>query len=203
MSEFDLEAFSHDPKVEALTNLRKQDWISVASNYKIPFNPRARKEVIKNVVVEGLVNLEVLPPDAIDALTPCTSSGDQTPKSSLLSQFDLQMTLPEVEKETPAKETLAPREAFIEPRTPQQYKFDYDIQLKRLEMEDRQAQVKFEMEERLAKQKLEMEEKLQDRHFKQQLEMDREVRLREVEIKEVQAKQDLEMKGKELQIHKI
>ena len=94
---------------------------------------KARKEVIKNVVIEGLVNLEVIPPATIDALMPCTSSWDQTPKSPLLPNPDL------------LKETQAPFEekdlAHEVALTDQQTQLEHDIQLRRLQMEERRLQM--------------------------------------------------------------
>ena len=128
MSFFDLEAFVREPTVEVLTHIRKQDWINIASFYEISYNPRVRKEVIKNVVVEGLVNLEVLSADAKEALTPCTSSGDQTPKGSLLPQLDFEMPPFEKENQTPpGKEKTAHGESTTDQRTSQQYQLEYDI----------------------------------------------------------------------------
>ena len=188
MSFFDLEAFVREPTVEVLVHIRKQDWINIATFYEIPYNPRARKEVIKNVVIERLVNLEVLSADAIDALTPCASSGDQTPKGSLLPQLDFETPPLENENQTPpGKEKTVHVESITDQRTPQQYQLEYDIQLKRLEMEERIVQHNAQ----IAQQKLELEERL----AQQKLEMEKDLRLREVELKEVQAKQDLEMKG--------
>ena len=52
---FDLSAFVAQPTVEALIGIRKQDWLDLAKYYQIECNPRERKEVIKNFVIESLV----------------------------------------------------------------------------------------------------------------------------------------------------
>ncbi|KAK3885995.1 hypothetical protein Pcinc_009822 [Petrolisthes cinctipes] len=169
---FDLEAFVKSPTIEVLSDLRKQDWLDIANSYKVPCSARAKKEVIKNVVVEGLVTLEVLPADAIDVLTPGTSSGDKTPKSSLLSHFNLQTHPPGEETPTPPeKEKLA--------------QLNYDIQLRRLQMEREIAQQKLEME---------------DRRAQQMMERELDLRFREVKLKEEQARQELELKGQEVEL---
>ncbi|KAK3892311.1 hypothetical protein Pcinc_003835 [Petrolisthes cinctipes] len=181
MSLFDLEAFVKSPTIEVLSDLRKQDWLDIANSYKIPCNDRAKKEVIKNVVVEGLVTLEVLPADAIDVLTPGTSSGDKTPKSSLLSHFNLQTHPPGEETQTPPeKEKLAHGESPTDQRTSPQFQLNCDIQLRRLQMEREIAQQKLEME---------------DRRAQQMMERELDLRFREVKLKEEQVKQELELKG--------
>ena len=92
MPSFDLRAFVTQPTVEALIDIRKQDWIDLSEYYQIECNPRERKEIIKNLVTESLVKMEVLPSEAIDELTPCTSSGDQTP--SVLTSKRVESRLP-------------------------------------------------------------------------------------------------------------
>ncbi|KAK3881214.1 hypothetical protein Pcinc_014343 [Petrolisthes cinctipes] len=194
MSLFDLEAFVKSPTIEVLSDIRKQDWLDIANSYKIPCNGRAKKEVIKNIVVEGLVTLEVLPADAIDVLTPGTSSGDKTPKSSLLSHFNLQTHPPGEETRTPPeKEKLAHGESPTDQRTSPQFQLNYDIQLRRLQMEREIAQQKLEMEERRAErnaqQKLEMEKQkleMEERRAQQMMEKELDLRFREVKLKEEQ-----------------
>lgn len=76
MARINPKLFCDDPSVDKLLNvdIRKDDWRFIANHFSIGYPSKATKEVIKNTVVEGLVAEEVLPREAIDLVTPATSS---------------------------------------------------------------------------------------------------------------------------------
>ena len=71
--QFDLKEFVENPNHELLLNMRKTDWASLAEHYEIRITTTMRKEEIKNVVVENLVEQEVLSEIAFHALIPAGS----------------------------------------------------------------------------------------------------------------------------------
>ena len=182
MPTFDLKDFVEQPTVEALIDIRKQDWIDLAQYYQITCNPRDRKEVIKNSVIEGLVQMEVLPAEAIDELTPGTSSGTMTPGALANERFGSQLPLeggirnpPVLEFPTPSKgESQEPKS---DKKPAQVDRFQYSLQMRRMELEAEEKRAQREVQER--------------------------IKLRELELREMQIKNDLEIKGKELQTQEL
>lgn len=67
---FDLEGFVENPNHQHLIIIRKVDWASIAHHYGIPITTTLRKEQLKNVVVEALVDSGILSEEAIQTLTP-------------------------------------------------------------------------------------------------------------------------------------
>lgn len=67
---FDLCQFTDNPTFEKLVNLKKDDWKDVAIHYNITLTNQTTKEVLKIVVLEELVTMEILPEAALEALTP-------------------------------------------------------------------------------------------------------------------------------------
>lgn len=65
-----LEGFVENPNYQDLVNIRKADWVAVANYYDIPITTSMRKEKLKNVVVEALIDGGLLHEKAIQALTP-------------------------------------------------------------------------------------------------------------------------------------
>ena len=170
MPVFDLKAFTAQPSVEALRDLRKQDWLELVEYYQLDCSARERKEVIKNLVVDTLVCMGVLPSEAIDELTPGTSSGNMTPR--LLAAEGIESLLPPME--------AVQRKLSLEKQSPQkeeetqkltQQQLDYNLQIRKMELEMKREELRAQQE----------------------------LRLRELELKELQIKQELEIKGKELQ----
>ena len=66
---FDLEEFVDNPHHDLLLDIRKTDWVSLAKHYEIRITTTMRKEEIKNVVVESLIEQGVLPDIALQNLT--------------------------------------------------------------------------------------------------------------------------------------
>lgn len=69
-SPFDLEQFVVQPTYEQLINIRKTEWRAIADHFNISVPSQATKEVIKNVVIEELVNQDILPREAEYTLIP-------------------------------------------------------------------------------------------------------------------------------------
>ena len=67
---FNLEEFSLNPDHEQLVNIKKTDWVQLARHYNVEYNTSMRKEELKNVVVEYLVDQQILPEIALRVLTP-------------------------------------------------------------------------------------------------------------------------------------
>lgn len=77
-STFQLDDFVVHPSYQQLLNISKDDWISIAGHYHIPVNVQCTKEVLKNVIVEKLVECEVLPREAEEVMTPIGLNSDQS-----------------------------------------------------------------------------------------------------------------------------
>lgn len=157
---FDLHEFIKNPSVDVLTNITKAHWQSIASAYEIRVDSRPTKEVLKNMVVESLVEQGVLLPEAIDKLTPCSSGGIvvTTPQSI---PIDTQ-TLYE-QRNLPQEETLT------DSLTLERYKLECQVKMQQLSLE----------------------------HERENRRLEQEIRLRELTVKELQVRQDLEIKTRE------
>ena len=81
--QFDLEEFVTNPTHEELINIRKVDWVEIAKHYNIGYTTTMRKEELKNVVVENLVDQQILPEIALQTLTPAGLPPEEgTPETS-------------------------------------------------------------------------------------------------------------------------
>lgn len=69
-TQFDLCQFTYNPTHDRLLNLKKDDWKKIAIHYNITFTSHMTKEVLKNVAIEELVNMDILPEVALETLTP-------------------------------------------------------------------------------------------------------------------------------------
>lgn len=79
--QFSLDDFVENPTHGQLINIRKVDWAAIAHHYEIPVTTSMRKEQLKNVVVESLVQQGILDEQALSALTPAgfPDTGDISP----------------------------------------------------------------------------------------------------------------------------
>ena len=165
MPTFDLKDFVEQPTVEALIDIRKQDWIDLAQYYQITCNTRDRKEVIKNLVTESLVHVEVLPAEAIDELTPCTSSGDQTPRVLTSEGVESQLPLAEGIRNPPSMELhntsgkTQPTPSEEKPGDLDKLQLEYNLQMRRLEADERIRLRELEVKELQIRQELEIKGK--------------------------------------------
>ena len=63
-----LDSFVDDPSVEGLDAMKREELINLAKHYKLSYKTSMRKQEIKNIVIEGLVDEHVLPYDALDCI---------------------------------------------------------------------------------------------------------------------------------------
>lgn len=82
--EFRVKEFCDRPSLEQLTQypIKKDEWRYIAQHYEVSCPSSATKEVLKNLVIEQLVDQEILPAEAIDILTPASSSASTQHKVS-------------------------------------------------------------------------------------------------------------------------
>lgn len=59
-SHFNLKSFVENPNYQHLVNMRKVDWASITNHYDILITTSVRKEQLKNVTVEALVEAKIL-----------------------------------------------------------------------------------------------------------------------------------------------
>lgn len=63
MTNFDIKNFVKQPSTETLKDLRKSDWLKIASTYNIQVKSNWKKSEVKRLVVHKLMAEEVLPED--------------------------------------------------------------------------------------------------------------------------------------------
>ena len=69
-----LETFVKTPSVELLDSFKREELISLAKHYKISYKVSMRKQEIKNLVIEGLVDKEIFSYDALEYVEETTSA---------------------------------------------------------------------------------------------------------------------------------
>ncbi|XP_047478502.1 uncharacterized protein LOC125031660 [Penaeus chinensis] len=75
MSTFNAKEFCENPTLEQLAEpIKKDDWRFIAQYFSVPHSGSATKKVIKELVLENLIQREFLPSEATDSLTPCRRS---------------------------------------------------------------------------------------------------------------------------------
>lgn len=137
--QFSLDDFVENPTHRQLTNIRKVDWVTIANHYEIQITTSMRKEQLKNVVVESLVQQGVLEEQALFALTPAgfpdpgeTSPLPKTPTVALDAEklFELEKLRLEMEKSVRLAEVEKERER-------QQLEVDKEVRLAQIEAEEK------------------------------------------------------------------
>ena len=63
-----LHSFVDDPSIEGLVALKREELINLSKHCKLSYKTSFRKQEIKNIVIEGLVDEHVLPYDALDCI---------------------------------------------------------------------------------------------------------------------------------------
>ena len=127
---FDIDEFVENPTHDQLFDIRKADWATIAKQYNISFTTTMRKEQLKNVVIESLVEEGILTEEALQTMTPIglpppENTDPVTPKTQtsvvmlnedklfelekLKLQYQLQLEM-EREKQQLEKEKTAVRE---------------------------------------------------------------------------------------------
>ena len=76
-AQFNIHDFCDSPSLKKLRyqNPPKDEWKAIAKHFEVPITTHMTKEMIKNVVIEHLVNNNVLEAQAIEYLTPCQPLG--------------------------------------------------------------------------------------------------------------------------------
>ncbi|MPD03036.1 hypothetical protein E2C01_098651 [Portunus trituberculatus] len=79
-AQFNVEDFCADPSLEQLkdVNIKKDQWKTIAKHFDVPITSQMTKEIIKNVVVEHLVQEGQLLGNAIKELTPMSAASMRT-----------------------------------------------------------------------------------------------------------------------------
>ena len=67
-STFNIHDFCNAPSLEQLKthNPKKDDWKAIAKHFNVPITTQMTKEILKNVVIESLVNNNILEEEAIE-----------------------------------------------------------------------------------------------------------------------------------------
>lgn len=86
MSTFNAKDFCENPTLEQLTEpIKKDDWRFIAQYFSVPHSGSATKKVIKELVIENLIQRELLPSEATDYLNPQDSELLEIRDASILS----------------------------------------------------------------------------------------------------------------------
>ncbi|XP_063585832.1 uncharacterized protein LOC134763205 [Penaeus indicus] len=87
MSTFNAKEFCENPTLEQLAeSIKKDDWRFIAQYFSVPHSGSATKKVIKELVIENLIQRELLPPEAIDYLNPQDTELLEVRDTSILSE---------------------------------------------------------------------------------------------------------------------
>lgn len=117
--QFSLGEFMENPTFEEITNICKVNWASIAKHNETQITSSMRKEQLKNVVVESLVERGVLQAEAPPVLTP--------------ADFPLQHEITETSPLTYTTATTLDAEKLFEL---EKFKLQFSIQV---EIEEKQA----------------------------------------------------------------
>lgn len=179
-SRFSLDDFVDDPSHDKLVDIRKVDWCLIARHYDIATTTSMRKEQLKNVVVEALVEQGVLQEEAVSALTPAgLPPRDKTPPQgySMATNLDAAQLF-ELEKLRLQSETQI---KLVEAES---RRLEAESRRQETEAQIRLAEVEKEKEVQLAQ--IEAEEKKSTNELKLKITTEEEAqRRREVEKKRI------------------
>ena len=167
---FDVEAFCASPSFEKLENQnpKKDDWKAIAFHFDIPITYQMTKEVIKNTVIEQLVNQGLLEEAAAEELTPMSISlGAQN--QSLVNE--------------PLSPQLTPKDQSNNNVELEKLKLDYQLKM---------YQMQIEREKMLKEQELEREKMLKEQEIKF-----KELQIRELEVQNDSKFKEMEIDLKE------
>ena len=158
------EGFAREPKVESLNSLRKSSLLELARFLELEVRTAMRRDEIKLVIIQHLVDDDVLPQDVLTQLEVSAGTG-----SAAIELEKLRLEAEMRQKELEAQLQREQREA--------------ELKLKELEAQR-------EHEEREA----DLKQKELEAHLKQeQLRMEQEIRLRELELNDSQLQEHLEL----------
>ena len=154
---FQPEDFMNDVSWEVFDGLKKPQLMSLAQYLELEVKHAMRKQVIKNMLIDRLVEDDIWDESYLDNKI---DMDDVTDNAIKLKQMEMQKEI-EMEKLRMAKE-----------------KQEEEMKLQKV-LKQQELEAKLKMEEKERQQKIEMEEK--DR--KQRLEMEKEIKLKEIEAK--------------------
>ena len=120
-----VDTFVEEPSVEKLDAMKREELINLAKHYKLSYKTSMRKQEIKNIVIESLVDDHVLPYDALECV-------QETSDVYKLKKLELEH---ELQKE----------------KVKMQQEYDFELQKEKLELQKE----KLRMEQLLEKEKLE------------------------------------------------
>ncbi|VDI75778.1 Hypothetical predicted protein [Mytilus galloprovincialis] len=135
---FDAGNFLKTPDLESFDNLKKEELVLLAKHLKLDFRVSMRKQIIKNLVIDKLVDAEILGEEALDLKV-------ENVDAFKLKQLELEHKLKL--KELEMKETEKIKELEMKERLEMDKKEKEDeLKLKELEMRERLEMEKLKLE---------------------------------------------------------
>ena len=187
-AKFNAKEFCNNPSLDKLRDqiISKDDWKYIAITFDIPFESSHTKDQIKNIVVEELCRREILELEAVDELTPMTSSGSQ--ERSL--EYEKEPYVSPIASKVLNPDVWTPERLAFE-----KLKLEYELEQKARDRELVQEKVKLEQEK--FRQELfqkEKERELEQEKLRQERELEQEkLRLEEEKVKLEREKLQIEL----------
>ncbi|VDI47747.1 Hypothetical predicted protein [Mytilus galloprovincialis] len=151
---FDAGKFLKTPDLEAFDNLKKEELVMLAKHLKLDFKVSMRKQIIKNLVIDKLVDSEILDEEALELKV-------ETVDSIKLKQLALEheLKLKELEmKERLEMEKIKEKEDEFKLKQDEFKLKQAELEMKeRLEMDKKEKEDEFKLKELEMRERLEME----------------------------------------------
>ncbi|VDI14362.1 Hypothetical predicted protein [Mytilus galloprovincialis] len=144
---FDAGKFLKTPDLEGFDNLKKEELVLLAKHLKLDFKVSMRKQIIKNLVIDKLVDTEILGEEALELKV-------DNIDAFKLKQLELEHELKLKEHEFKLKQAELEMKERLEIEKKEK---EDDFKLKELEMKEREKIKELEMRERLEMEKLKIE----------------------------------------------
>ncbi|VDI11796.1 Hypothetical predicted protein [Mytilus galloprovincialis] len=135
---FDAGKFLKTPDLEGFDNLKKEELVLLAKHLKLDFKVSMRKQIIKNLVIDKLVDAEILGEEALELKV-------ETVDAFKLKQLELEHKLKLKELEMKERLEMDKKEK------------EDEFKLKELKMKEKEKLKEFEMRERLEMEKMKIE----------------------------------------------
>ncbi|ORD93237.1 hypothetical protein ECANGB1_552 [Enterospora canceri] len=185
MAQFNVNDFCASPSLDQLKtqNIKKDDWKTIARHFKVPITSQMTKEILKNVVIEYLVDNNILEQEAIEELTPMSASRITKVPISPIEYDRIVDSQLELEK----------------------LKLEYQLKMQEMQLQERQAERELnaqkEREERQAERELNAQ--AQERQLEFQLQMQKAQREdKELEIRVLTAQNESKFRQEEIDLKK-
>ena len=141
---FDAGKFLKTPDLEGFDNLKKEELVLLAKHLKLDFKVSMRKQIIKNLVIDKLVDAEILGEEALEL------------KVENIDAFKLKQL--ELEHELKLKELEIRKEDELKLKQDELKLKQGELEMKeRLEMEKKEKEDEFKLKELEMRERLEME----------------------------------------------